>query len=424
MNAEIIAVGTELLLGQIVNTNAAFLSQQLATLGIDVYHQVVVGDNPTRLKEVIKIAEQRSDLLILTGGLGPTKDDLTKQVLAEHLNKELVLDSETMANITDYHKKMNRTMTENNRMQALVIEGAMVLKNPNGLAAGMFIKHNEQAYLLFPGPPHELKAMFVQEAKPILLSYADKEDVLMSRVMRFFGIGESRLVTLLDDLIETQTNPTLASYAGVNEVSVRLTANGRTETDCQKLLDDLEGKIQDRVGDYLYGYGEETRLVEVVGELIKKQQLTLTAAESLTGGAFQSMLTTTAGVSEYFEGGVVTYSNRIKEDILGVSKETIEQYGVVSAHCAIEMAQCVKNQFGTDIGVSFTGVAGPAELEGQKSGTVWIGYAFKDTVSYAKCFHFGKGRNSNREQAVLSALDMIRRELLGKPIEGKTYLKD
>lgn len=419
MNAEIIAVGTELLLGQIVNTNAAFLSQELATLGINVYHHVVVGDNAKRLKETIEYAEQRSDLIILIGGLGPTKDDLTKQVLAEHLGKDLVVDPATMKNIIDFYERSKRPMTQNNQLQALVIEGSTVLKNANGLAAGMFFKQNEQFYLLFPGPPHELKKMFRQEAEPLLLAYTNQENALVSRVLRFFGIGESQLAAQLDDLIVNQINPTVASYAGKYEVSIRLTASGSTEKECRSLLDNMEAEIKKRVGSFLYGYGDDTRLVEVVSRLLIEKKLTLTAAESLTGGAFQSMLTSVAGASDYFEGGLVTYSNRIKKETLGISQEVIDTYGVVSCQCAIEMARGVKENFGTDIGISFTGVAGPSKLEGQQPGTVWIGLAPKDRAPYATCFHFGKDRNNNRERAVLSGLDLIRRELIEIPVEGE-----
>src|SRR5699024_3384374 len=253
MNAEIIAVGTELLLGQIVNTNAAFLSQELATLGINVYHHVVVGDNAKRLKETIEYAEQRSDLIILIGGLGPTKDDLTKQVLAEHLGKDLVVDPATMKNIIDFYERSKRPMTQNNQLQALVIEGSTVLKNVNGLRTGMFFKQNEQFYLLLHGPPHELKKMFRQEAEPLLLAYTNQKNALVSRVLRFIGIGESQLAAQLDDLIVNQINPTVASYAGKYEVSIRLTASGGTEKECRSFLDNMEAESKKRVGSYLYG---------------------------------------------------------------------------------------------------------------------------------------------------------------------------
>ncbi|AEB29378.1 competence damage-inducible protein A [Carnobacterium sp. 17-4] len=418
MNAEIIAVGTELLMGQVVNTNASFLSRELSLLGLDVYHQVVVGDNPKRLLEAIQVAEQRSDLVILSGGLGPTKDDITKQVLAEHLNKKLILDMSTMEKISSYFKNSKRVMTENNRLQAMVIEGSTVLKNETGLAAGMFLKQDKQAFLLLPGPPSELEPMFIKEVRPLLMDGRPNENHLVSRILRFFGIGESQLAAELDDLIEEQKNPTLATYAGKHEVTLRLTANGTTEEACQLLLDKMEAIIQQRIGGYFYGYGEDRRLVNVVTDLLNEQNLTLTAAESLTGGAFQNLITSVSGASNYFKGGIVTYSNEAKTTILGVAKRSIEEFGVVSAECAIEMAKKAQGMFDTDLAISFTGVAGPDKLDNKEVGTVWIGIATKETT-FAKEYHFGKGRENNREKSIMSGLELIRRVLLNLPIEQK-----
>lgn len=418
MNAEIIAVGTELLMGQVVNTNASFLSRELSLLGIDVYHQVVVGDNPKRLLEVIQVAEKRSDLVILSGGLGPTKDDITKQVLAEHLNKKLILDTSTMDKISNFFENSKRVMTENNRLQAMVIEGSTVLKNETGLAAGMLLNQDKQAFLLLPGPPSELEPMFIKEVRPLLMDGRPNENHLVSRVLRFFGIGESQVAAELDDLIEEQKNPTLATYAGKHEVTLRLTANGSTEEACHFLLDKVEAIIQQRIGGYFYGYGEDRRLVNIVTDLLNEQNLTLTAAESLTGGSFQHLITSVSGASDYFKGGIVTYSNDAKTTILGVTKKTIEEFGVVSAECAIEMAKKAQEMFDTDLAISFTGVAGPDKLENKEVGTVWIGIATKETA-FAKEYHFGKGRENNREKSIMSGLDLIRRVLLDLPIEQK-----
>lgn len=419
MNAEIIAIGTELLMGQVVNTNATFLSRELSLLGINVYHQVVVGDNPKRMLEVIQAAEQRSDLIILTGGLGPTKDDITKQVLAKHLNKKLVLDGSTMDKITAYHENRKRGMTENNRLQAMVIEGSTILKNKKGLAAGMFLKQEKQTYILLPGPPSELEPMFLNEAKPLVVKEHDSKKYIVSRVLRFFDIGESQLAAELDDLIEQQKNPTLATYAGIHEVTLRLTANGSTKEACSLLMDNMESIILKRIGDYFYGYGEDTRLEDVVANLLKEKKVSLTAAESLTGGAFQSSLTNISGASEYFKGGIVTYSNDIKTSVLGVSRKIIENFGVVSAECAIEMAKKAQIMFGADMALSFTGVAGPNMLENKEVGTVWIGVAVKGKAVFAKEYHFGKGRDNNRKKSVMSGLDLIRRVLLDLPIQQK-----
>lgn len=421
MNAEIIAVGTELLMGQVINTNASFLSRELSLLGIDVYHQVVVGDNPKRLLEVIQVAEQRSDLVILTGGLGPTKDDITKQVLADHLTKKLILDETTMEKIIAFHENRKRTMTDNNRLQAMVIEGATILKNKTGLAAGMFLKQKNKGFILLPGPPNELKPMFINEVKPLLIGES-KEDVhLISRVLRFFDIGESQLAAELDDLIEQQQNPTLATYAGKHEVRLRITANGSTSAACFLLLDNMEAIIQQRIGSCFYGYGEDTRLVNVVADLLTQQKKTLSAAESLTGGAFQSCMTSVSGASDYFSGGIVTYSNETKTAILGVSKKTIEKFGAVSAECAIEMAKNAQQMFGTNLAISFTGVAGPDMLENKEVGTVWIGVAVNGEAAFAKEYHLGKGRDNNREKSIMSGLDLIRRVLLNLPIQQKVF---
>ncbi|WP_035053876.1 competence/damage-inducible protein A [Carnobacterium pleistocenium] len=423
MNAEIIAVGTELLMGQVINTNASFLSRELSLLGIDVYHQVVVGDNPKRLLEAIQVAEQRSDLVILSGGLGPTKDDITKQILANHLAKELVLDKSTMDKIIDYHENRKRTMSENNRLQAMVIEGSTILKNKTGLAAGMFLKEKSKAFILLPGPPNELEPMFINEVKPLLRGEPKEETHLISKVLRFFDIGESQLAAELDDLIEEQKNPTLATYAGKHEVRLRITANGSTAAACYLLLDNMEATIQQRIGDYFYGYGEDARLVNVVADLLKEQKMTLTAAESLTGGAFQSCMTSVSGASDYFKGGIVTYSNEVKTAILGVSKKTIEKFGAVSAECSIEMAKNAQQMFNTNIALSFTGVAGPSRLEKKEVGTVWIGVAIKGETAFAKEYHLGKGRDSNREKSIMSGLDLIRRVLLDLPIQQKVFEK-
>jgi len=421
MNAEIIAVGTELLMGQVINTNASFLSRELSLLGIDVYHQVVVGDNPKRLLEVIQVAEQRSDLVILSGGLGPTKDDITKQVLADHLTKKLILDETTMEKIITFHENRKRTMTDNNRLQAMVIEGSTILKNKTGLAAGMFLKQKSKGFILLPGPPSELEPMFINEVKPLLMGESKEDIHLISRVLRFFDIGESQLAAELDDLIEHQQNPTLATYAGKHEVRLRITANGSTAAACFLLLDNIEAIIQQRIGSYFYGYGEDTRLVNVVTDLLKEQKMTLTAAESLTGGAFQSTMTSISGASDYFKGGIVTYSNEIKAAVLGVSKEIIEKSGAVSAECAIEMAKNAQRMFDTNIAISFTGVAGPKMLENKEVGTVWIGIAVNGKAAFAKEYHLGKGRDNNREKSIMSGLDLIRRVLLNLPIQQKVF---
>lgn len=417
MNAEIIAVGTEILLGQIVNTNASYLSTKLAQLGIDVFYHTVVGDNEKRLLDAIKIAEQRSDILIFSGGLGPTKDDMTKQKLAQHLGLDLVIDEETSQNVTEYFARSHREMTDNNKWQAAVIEGSTVLKNSTGLAAGMYLEHQGKKYILLPGPPNELEPMFENEAWPILASLTEDGQVLVSRVLRLFGIGEAQLAETLDELIENQTNPTIATYAQEQEVSIRITSKADTIEEGNQMIDEMEQNVRNLVGHYIYGIGSKTSLAEVVRDLLVDKNYLLTSAESLTGGLFQSTLVNIPGLSANFAGGIVSYSEGIKEKVLGVSKETIDTYTVVSEECAKEMADQAKKLFGADAAISFTGYAGPKEIDGEDAGLVWIGLAVEGKQTVAYQFHFSKDRNGNRERAVLTGLDLIRRELLSLPVK-------
>ncbi|MEH7304302.1 competence/damage-inducible protein A [Neobacillus drentensis] len=399
MNAEIIAVGSELLLGQIVNTNARFLSQQLADLGINVYFHTVVGDNPDRLKTAIEIAERRADLIIFTGGLGPTKDDLTKETIARHLGKELVTDENALASIELYFKRTNRVMTENNRKQALVLSGAHILPNDHGMAPGMIVESNGHSYMLLPGPPKELEPMFSQYGYQVLSNENMANEVIVSRVLRFFGIGEAALETELMDLIDAQSNPTIAPLAGDGEVTLRLTAKHVDGKKAQSLLDELEKTINQRVGVFLYGY-DETSLMDEVMKTLKTRKFTISAAESLTGGLFQQQLTALSGASSVFYGGVVCYSNDVKQQLLQVRQETLETQGAVSEQCARELAENTSKLFNSDIGISFTGVAGPEELEGKPVGTVFIGIALKGRPTIVEKLSLAGTREANRTRAV------------------------
>lgn len=412
MKAEIIAVGTELLLGQVVNTNATFISEELASLGINVYYHSVVGDNPQRLETLLELADQRSDLIVLCGGLGPTDDDLTKQVTAAHVGQELVQDEWGYQNLMTFFEKRQRPMTENNLLQTLVFKEGLALKNTAGLAIGIFYTSDQgKHYLLLPGPPSELRPMFYHEVVPLLQKNFQKEDYLISRVLRFYGIGESQLVTDLADLIEKQTNPTIAPYAKPNEVTLRLTVKTADKKQGEEQLDKLEEKIQQLVGDYFYGYGEENSLANVVIELLKEQGKTLTAAESLTAGAFQSALGAVPGVSEVFKGGFVTYSAATKADFLDISPELLEEFGTVSQECAEAMAQNARKKAKADYSVAFSGVAGPDSLENHPAGTVWIALANEDEVVSHK-YHFSRDRSYIRQSAVMAGLDLVRRGLL------------
>ncbi len=399
MNAEIIAVGSELLLGQIVNTNARFLSRELAGLGIDVYFHTVVGDNPERLKSAIEIAEKRSQIIIFTGGLGPTKDDLTKETIARHVGTELVMDETALAAVELFFKRTNRVMTENNRKQALVLAGAQVLPNDHGMAPGMVLEKNGHIYMLFPGPPKEMEPMFLHYGSKTLSSLEGASEQIVSRVLRFFGIGEADLETEIIDIIDAQSNPTIAPLAGDGEVTLRLTAKHADEKTAMSMLDEVEAAIRGRVGDFLYGH-DDTSLLEELTKVIKYQQLTIAAAESLTGGLFQQEITSISGASSVFKGGVVCYSNEVKQQIVQVSEETLDRYGAVSPECARELADNAARIFGTDIGISFTGVAGPESAEGKPVGTVYIGMAVKGQPTVVEKLTFGGTREANRIRSV------------------------
>ncbi|MDM8279566.1 competence/damage-inducible protein A [Ligilactobacillus agilis] len=415
MHAEIIAVGTEILLGQIVDTNTRLVGQVLADLGIDVYYQTVVGDNEVRMRVAIDLAAKRSDLVILTGGLGPTKDDLTKQVVAAYLGKQLVEDEAAMLKIKRHFEISQRKMTANNRLQALYIEGSKPLANETGLAVGDFYQAEQGPdFMLLPGPPSELRPMLFKVALPLLKQAYRQDQILSSRVLRFFGIGESQLASQLDDLIENQTNPTIAPYAKDNEVTLRLTASAKDEQEAQVLLDGLESKIAKRCGQYLYGYGDDNSLAQVVMTKLREKHLTITAAESLTGGQLQAALTSIPGASQAFMGGFVTYANYAKEKLLAIPAEVIDEHGSVSEQTAILMAEQAKQKLGADVGVSLTGVAGPDSLEGQPVGTVWIGIAYRNKAGYAQKFHFPRQRKYVQARAVLTALDLVRKELLSE----------
>jgi nicotinamide-nucleotide amidase len=399
MNAEIIAVGSELLLGQIVNSNARFISQQLAGIGINVFFHTVVGDNPDRLRSVIEIAEKRSNLIIFTGGLGPTKDDLTKETIARHLGKNLVMDQEALESIELYFKKGNRVMTENNKKQALVLEDSTILPNHHGMAPGMMVENGNCIYMLLPGPPKEMEPMFLHFGTAALSKQVKTDEKIVSRVLRFFGIGEAALETEIIDLIDQQTNPTIAPLAADGECTLRLTAKHQDLQTAELMLDEVEGNIRARVGQFLYGY-DNTSLVLELMKVLKEKKLTISAAESLTGGLFQQELTSVPGVSSVLKGGVVCYTNEVKEKVLGVRKETIEKHGVVSHECAKELAENVAALVSADIGISFTGVAGPDELEGKPVGTVYIGICIRGQQTVVKKLELGGSREANRGRSV------------------------
>lgn len=399
MNAELISVGSELLLGQIVNTNAVYLSQELAHLGINVFFQSTVGDNKQRFYDTLRQAHERADVVIITGGLGPTKDDLTKETVAEFLGKKLVHDEESLRSIEAFFERRNRVMTPNNRKQALVVEGSKVLANHFGMAPGMVITVDKKMIILLPGPPKEMQPMFKNELIPYLVSGSGEQAAIQSRVLRFFDIGESQLETELEDLLDAQTNPTIAPLASEGEVTLRLTVKHADPAERIRLLDETEKKITDRVGAYLYGY-DETSLIEQVFLQLLAKNATIAAAESITGGLFSGRLTSFPGSSKVVSGGSVAYSTEVKENVLGVSKKVIDEHGVISHQCAREMAACAKEQYQADVAISFTGVAGPGMQENKEPGTVFIGLAglTKEPLSFE--LTLAGGRESVRDRAI------------------------
>ncbi|OLN22730.1 competence/damage-inducible protein A [Domibacillus antri] len=399
MNAEIIAVGSELLLGQITNTNARFLSQHLAEIGVNIYYHTVVGDNEQRLEEAVKLAQKRADLIIFSGGLGPTKDDLTKETIARLIGTTLEYNEEALVSIQAYFDKTGRVMTENNKKQALVIKDSKVLANDNGMAPGMFAKSDGKYYMLLPGPPREMQPMFLNYGRPEILNVMEKVERIESRVLRFFGIGESALETEIDDILIKQTNPTIAPLAGDGEVTLRITAKHESPEEAVRMIQQAEDEILERVGHYFYGYGETTIAAELAGRL-KEKQLTIAAAESLTGGLFLGELTAIPGMSAHIKGGVVCYTNEVKEHVVGVKKETLTKYGAISRECAKELAEKIRQLCGSDIGIGFTGVAGPAGLEGHEPGTVYLAIAAEGQETIVHPLKMAGSRDGVRKRSV------------------------
>ncbi|MFJ7849414.1 competence/damage-inducible protein A [Peribacillus sp. NPDC097206] len=399
MDAEIIAVGSELLLGQINNTNGRFLSQQFAEMGVNVFYHTVVGDNDRRLQQAIEIAESRANLIVFTGGLGPTKDDLTKETISRHIGKKLVFDEDALQSIEAYFQKRGRPMTENNKKQALVLEGCDVLPNDHGMAPGMVLAKSGITYMLLPGPPSEIEPMFLNYGYEAIMKRLEKHERIDSKVLRFYGIGEAELETVIEDLLVDQTNPTIAPLAAEGEVTLRITAKESSKEKCEELILGAEKEILSRVGQYYYGSDNTSLIKELVKELTVRK-LTIAAAESLTGGMFQEQLTTIPGAGKVFKGGIVSYTNDAKADVLGVSEGTISTHGVVSGECAMEMASKVREKLDADVGISFTGVAGPDEQEGKPVGTVFIGISLRDGDTRFEELNLSGSRAQNRVRSV------------------------
>lgn len=409
MRAEIIAVGSELLLGQITNTNAKFMSAQLADIGVDVHYQTVVGDNPIRLEEAIRIAEERADLIIFSGGLGPTKDDLTKETIARHAGVELESDNQALLSIQAYFERTGRPMTENNNKQALVLKGSTVLENRYGMAPGMAIAVDGRTYMLLPGPPHEMEPMFRDEAIPYLQRISGSQEIIVSTVVKFFGIGEAELEYKVQDLLAAQTNPTIAPLASKDAVTLRVTAKARTAEDAHRLIEPVLSELHNQVGENIYGTDDDT-LSSKAASLLTDAGLTISAAESLTAGLFTALLAEEPGISASLKGGMTVYDAEAKMKQLGIERQLIDTYGTVSAECAEVLAEKIRVRFQTDIGIGLTGAAGPDSHDGQPAGTVWIGLSYKETTETYK-LRLSGSRNTNRLRAANFALFYLIRKL-------------
>lgn len=412
MKAEILSVGTELLLGDILNTNAQYIAKELAVLGINVFYQTVVGDNPERLKNAYNLALSRADIVITTGGLGPTKDDLTKEIAAEYFNKQLILDKKSLGEIEEFFKRINRELSENNKKQAYFPEGCVILKNNNGTAPGCIIEENNKIVALLPGPPREMIPMFKEGVIPYLTKYQD--GTLTSKVLRITGIGESIVDSLVGHIIDRQKNPTVAPYAKDNEVLLRITAKANSEEEAEGIIAPVEKEIRETLGDInVYAVGEKT-IEEVVGEILVNKGLTIASAESCTGGLLAGAIINYPGISQVFLEGAITYSNESKISKLGVKKATLESFGAVSAQCAAEMAKGIAETSGTNIGISTTGIAGPGGgTEEKPVGLVYVGLYVNGIVKTEQLNLYGS-RQKVRDRAVALAMDFLRRELLEK----------
>ncbi len=408
MKAEIIGVGTEILMGQIANTDAQFLSQQLSELGIDVYYHHVVGDNINRLVELINKIKQRSDIIITTGGLGPTQDDLTKDGVARAFELEMIKDVASENKLNTFFKSIHRDITINNYRQAYFPEGSIILKNERGTAPGCILERDEATVIVLPGPPRELNHMFLNEVKPYLLMKSGF--IIKSNLLKIFGVGESELEHRLIDFIENQDNPTLATYASAGEVALRVTAKAKSAEEADALLKPVVEKIVAHIGDSVYSINGEN-MPQVVCKLLKNQGKKIAFAESCTGGMLSSMIVDIPGSSSVLDMSVVSYSNESKMETLNVKKETLDTYGAVSEETVIEMSKGLLDVSRAHISVAISGIAGPDGGNADKPvGLIYVGLN-DGNKNYIRKLNFARERNYNRTYACLHALDMLRRYL-------------
>ena len=409
MKAEIITVGTEILLGDILNTNCRYLSRELAAMGIEMYYQITVGDNEERLLKTLEESLNRSDIVICTGGLGPTEDDITKEVCAKYFGYELELHKPSLDAMIERFKHMNRVPTKNNEKQAYFPKEAYILKNDNGTAPGCIMEKEGKMIVVLPGPPREMESMFENYVKPYLSKLTN--DVIESEVLRIIGVGESKVENDILDIIDSQTNPTIATYAKGYECTLRITAKAKSVEEAKELIKPMSDEMKRRFGQSLYATGE-TSIEEVVSKILVENNLKIAVAESCTGGMVSASLINYPGISSVFMEGCVTYSNEAKMKSLGVKKETLDVYGAVSDKCAKEMASGVAARYNTNIGIATTGIAGPDGGTDEKPvGLVYFGIYINGKV-ISKKYVFNGDRQGVRERATRTILNDLRLELL------------
>lgn len=409
VRAELLMVGTELLLGQTVDTNASFIAEKLAEAGVNVYFKTTVGDNRPRLVAALSAALLRADVVITSGGLGPTEDDLTRDAVAGALGLDLIEDEEALAQIEKWFRSHARAMAKSNRKQALMPEGATVLQNDRGTAPGFIVRALDKAVVCLPGVPHEMRAMLTESVLPYLREHYDLEATLYSRILRFTGIGESDLEQRLVDLFRS-ANPTVAPYASLGEVKLRLTARAEDRTEAENMFAPVEQEIRRRVGEYMYGTEDDT-LEAVVGKTLQQHGRTVGTAESCTGGLVAKRLTDVPGSSAWFPGGVVAYGNDAKKRLLNVPEDVLERHGAVSPETAAAMAEGAARLFDADYGLGVTGIAGPGGGSEEKPvGLVYVAVAGPEGVQTRRLL-FGGERAHIRRRASQSALDLLRRQI-------------
>lgn len=410
MTVEIIAVGTEILLGNIVNTNAAYLAEKCAGLGLSCYHQDVVGDNEERLMETLRLALTRADIILLSGGLGPTQDDLTKEAAAKVMGKALYLHEPSKEAIRQFFAERNLEITENNWKQAMVPEGCTVVENPGGTAPGIIMAENGKHVVLMPGPPGELIPMFEKSIMPYLAGLTT--GVIYSQTVKICGVGESKAESMVEDLVDAQSNPTLATYAKTGEVHLRVTATAPDEKEAKKLVKPMVKELKGRFGNHVYTTDSEVTLEKAVVDLLAANKLTACTVESCTGGMLSARLINVPGVSEVFKSGYVTYSNKSKRRLLGIKKNILMKHGAVSEQIAREMAKTAASLARTDVSVSTTGIAGPDGGTPEKPvGLVYIGCNVCGRITVKEC-HFHGSREKIRESTVSAALSLMRECIL------------